>query len=146
MLGANYAQYNSHGSNICRTNFCGPCVDLLNCHLWIYITGGRRSPAVEERFFVSSREFCPAHRRGHWRFAVWAHCVSVFARACSVLLFTCLHTYTSYKWSAWAMFNMVKAETTRCRYTHFVPRTLMKLYQFREKVLVLHLVPGVWGF
>ena len=52
---------------------------------------------VEERFFVSSREFCPAHRRGHWRFAVWAHCVSVFARACSVLLFTCLHTYTSYK-------------------------------------------------
>ena len=26
-----------------------------------------------------------------------AHCASVFARACSVLLFTCLHTYTSYK-------------------------------------------------
>ena len=101
---------------------------------------------IEERFFVSSREFCPAHRRGHWRFAVWAHGVSVFARACSVLLFTCLHTYTTYKWIAWAMFYMVITETTRCRCTNFVPRTLMKLYQFWEKVLVLHLFPGVWGF
>ena len=52
---------------------------------------------LEERFFVSSREFCPAHRLGHWRFALWSHCASVFACACSVLLLTCLHTYTSYK-------------------------------------------------
>ena len=52
---------------------------------------------LEERFFVSSREFCPAHRRGHWCFALMAYCVSVFACASSVLLFTCLHTYTGYK-------------------------------------------------
>ena len=53
--------------------------------------------AVEERFFISSREFCPAHRRGHWCFALMAYCASVFACACSVLLITCLHTYTGYK-------------------------------------------------
>ena len=52
---------------------------------------------LEERFFVSSREFCPAHRRRHRRFALMAYCASVFACACSVLLFTCLHTYTGYK-------------------------------------------------
>ena len=53
--------------------------------------------SIEERFFVSSREFCPAHRRGHWCFDLMAYCASVFACACSVLLFTCLHTYTGYK-------------------------------------------------
>ena len=122
---------------------------VYNVAIWSWARTQSQARSLHiERFLVSSREFCPAYRRGHWRFAVWVicYCASVFARACSVLLFTCLHTYTSYKWSAWAMFNMVITETTRCRYTHFVPRTLMKLYQFWEKVLVLHLFPGVWGF
>ena len=52
---------------------------------------------VEECFFVSSHKNYPSHRRGHWRFVLWAHCASVFACACSVLLFTCLHTYAGYK-------------------------------------------------
>ena len=49
-------------------------MDQLLC-LWVM-------EMVEGRFFVSSRECCPAYRRGHWRVALWAHCVSAFVCAC----------------------------------------------------------------
>ena len=46
---------------------------------------------VEGCFLVSSLEFCPAHRRGQGRFALWAHCASVFVCAC---LCCCLLVFT----------------------------------------------------
>ena len=46
---------------------------------------------IEGCFLVSSLEFCPAHRRGQWRFALWAHCASEFVCAC---LCCCLLVFT----------------------------------------------------
>ena len=99
---------------------------------------------VEGCFLVSSLEFCPAYRRGQWRFVLWAHCASVFVCGCllvCVVVYLFSHTPGINKAHGYMAITQ-KHKIAILFDSGKINQDVLHL----GKVLVQQLLPRVWAF